>query len=86
MSSTAGPNARYLIDSGTARYAAFGGTAAPISQATTLALLNNNGDFEGNFIFYGISTIHCSAGPSIVLSGFPTLYNNSNTNQFILNA
>jgi len=86
MSATTGPNARYLIDSGVASYAAFGGTASPTTQATTLAQLNNNGDFEGNFIFYGISTIHCSGGPSIVLSAYPTIYSNSNTNQFILNS
>ena len=87
MDSPSGPNARYLMDSGTASYSAFGGTASPTSQATTLTLLNNpSGNYEGNFIFYGISSIHCAGGPSIVLSGYPTIYNNSNTNQFILNA
>ena len=81
-----GPNARYLIDSGMADYVAFGGTAQPSTQATTLAQLSNNGDFEGDFIFYGISAIKCAGGPSIVLSGYPTLYNNTNSLQFILNA
>ena len=41
MDSTAGPNARYLMDSGVAGFRGFGGTATPTSQASTLPFLND---------------------------------------------
>jgi len=49
-------------------------------------MLPNNPSYQSNTIFYGISSLDCSRGASITVSAYPTVYNNSKGDQFILNA
>ena len=76
----------YLMDSGVTLFSQFGGTSTPTSQSNTLPLLPNNSSYQGITIFYGISSLDCSKGGSVAISAYPTTYNNSNRDQFVLNA
>ena len=87
MNVNSGPNAKYLMDSGLAPYSNFGATAQPSTQSITLSPLPISANFEGDNIFYGISSIQCLGGPSIVLSAYPTIFTTQTGNpNFILNA
>jgi hypothetical protein len=86
MMSNSGTYARYLMDAGVTEFSQFGGTSTPSSQSNTLPSLPNDTSYQSNVLFYGISSLDCSRGASISISAYPTIYNNSNTDQFMLNA
>lgn len=86
MSNSTSTYSRYMMDAGVTEFSQFGGTSTPSSQSNTLPSLTSDTSYQSNVLFYGISSLDCSRGASISISAYPTIYNNSNTDQFMLNA
>ena len=74
------------MDSGVSTFNSFGGTATPTVASNTLAPLPIDTNYEGNFLFYGISGVDCMRGPSITLSAYPTISITNSVSEYILNA
>lgn len=86
ISANASIYTKYLMDAGSIEFTQFGGTSTPITQSISLNMLPVNPNYQSNTIFYGLSSLDCSKGGSIAISAYPTIYNNSNADQFVLNA